>query len=173
DLDPEALGSDQMKEAFDRMTKLRSYVDDNFSGRDWNLASAMVIEGKAGLQFMGDWAKGEFIKAEQKPGEDFVCMRFPGTQGSVTFNSDQFAMFKVAEDKVPAQLAMASAIESPVFQSAFNVVKGSAPARTDVPDTDFDDCGKKAIKDLAEANANGTLYGSMGHGHANPASVKN
>nr|WP_244514821.1 ABC transporter substrate-binding protein [Ensifer sp. LCM 4579] len=173
DLDPAALGSDKMKEAFDRMTKLRSYVDDNFSGRDWNLASSMVIEDKAGLQFMGDWAKGEFLKAGKKPGEDFVCIRFPGTQGSVTFNSDQFAMFKVSEDKVPAQLAMASAIESPTFQSAFNVVKGSVPARTDVPDTDFDDCGKKGIKDLAEANANGTLYGSMAHGHANPASVKN
>jgi glucose/mannose transport system substrate-binding protein len=173
DLDPETLGSPQMKEAFDRMTKLRSYVDDNFSGRDWNLASAMVIEGKAGVQFMGDWAKGEFIKAGKKPGEDFVCMRYPGTQGSVTFNSDQFAMFKVAADKVPAQLVMASAIESPAFQSAFNVVKGSAPARTDVSDEAFDACGKKAIKDLAEANANGTLYGSMAHGHANPASVKN
>ena len=173
DLDADTLGSPEMKEAFDRMTKLRSYVDDNFSGRDWNLASAMVIEGQAGVQFMGDWAKGEFIKAGKKPGTDFVCMRFPGTQGSVTFNSDQFAMFKVADDKVPAQLKMASAIESPAFQSAFNVVKGSAPARTDVPDTDFDDCGKKAIKDLAEANTNGSLMGSMAHGHANPASVKN
>ncbi len=173
DLDPAALGGDKMKEAFDRMTKLRSYVDDNFSGRDWNLASAMVIENKAGLQFMGDWAKGEFLKAKKVPGTDFVCMRYPGTQGSVTFNSDQFAMFKVAEDKVPAQLAMASAIESPTFQSAFNVVKGSVPARTDVPDTDFDACGKKGIKDLAEANTNGTLFGSMAHGHANPAAVKN
>jgi glucose/mannose transport system substrate-binding protein len=173
DLDPAALGGDQMKEAFTRLAKLRTYVDDNFSGRDWNLASAMVIEGKAGLQFMGDWAKGEFIKAGKVPGTDFVCMRFPGTQGAVTFNSDQFAMFKVSQEKVPAQLAMASAIENPVFQSAFNVVKGSAPARTDVPDTDFDACGKKSIKDLADANSAGRLYGSMAHGHANPASVKN
>lgn len=173
DLDPETLGSDKMKEAFDRMTKLRSYVDDNFSGRDWNLASAMVIEGKAGVQFMGDWAKGEFVKAGKKPGEDFVCMRYPETQGSVTFNSDMFAMFKVADDKVPAQLEMASAIESPAFQSAFNVVKGSAPARTDVPDTDFDACGKKAIADVKEAADKGTMLGSMAHGYANPASVKN
>jgi glucose/mannose transport system substrate-binding protein len=173
DLDSETLGSDKMKEAFDRMTKLRSYVDDNFSGRDWNLASAMVIENKAGAQFMGDWAKGEFIKANQKPGQDFVCIRFPGTQGAVTFNSDQFAMFKVADDKVPAQMQMAAAIENPVFQSAFNVVKGSAPARTDVPNTDFDDCGKKAMADLADSDKNGRLMGSMAHGHANPAGVKN
>ncbi len=173
ELNPDALGGAKMKEAFDRMTKLRSYVDDNFSGRDWNLASAMVIEGKAGVQFMGDWAKGEFVKAGKKPGTDFVCMRFPGTQGTVTFNSDQFAMFKVSAEKTAAQLVMASAIENPVFQSAFNVVKGSAPARTDVSDAAFDDCGKKAIKDLAEADKNGTLFGSMAHGHANPASVKN
>ena len=68
---------------------------------------------------------------------------------------------------------MASAIEDPKFQSAFNVVKGSVPARTDVPNTDFDDCGKKGMADLAEANEKGTLFGSMAHGHAAPASVKN
>ena len=173
ELDPEALGSDTMKEAFDRMAKLRSYVDDNFSGRDWNLASAMVIEGKAGMQMMGDWAKGEFLNAGKVPGEDFVCIRFPGTQGAVTFNSDQFAMFAVGEDRVPAQLLMASAIMNPKFQSAFNVVKGSVPARTDVPDADFDACGRKGMKDLAEANEAGTLFGSMAHGHAAPAGVKN
>ena len=173
DLDPAALGGDKMVEAFNRMAKLRSYVDDNFSGRDWNLASSMVIEGKAGMQMMGDWAKGEFLKAGKKPGVDFVCIRFPGTQGAVTFNSDQFMMFKVGDENKGAQLMMASAIESPEFQSAFNVVKGSVPARTDVPNEAFDDCGKKGMADLAEASKNGSLYGSMAHGHAAPAAVKN
>ena len=173
DLDPAALGGEQMKEAFDRMTTLRGYVDDNFSGRDWNLASAMVINGEAGVQIMGDWAKGEFVKAGKVPGTDFVCMRFPGTQGSVTFNSDQFAMFNVSEERRVSQMAMAAAIMDPTFQSAFNVVKGSAPARTDVSDEAFDACGKKAIADLAAANTSGTLFGSMAHGHANPAAVKN
>lgn len=174
DSDPEALGSDTMVEVFNRMAKLRSYVDDNFSGRDWNLASAMVINGEAGMQMMGDWAKGEFLRADQVPGEDFVCIRFPGTQGSVTFNSDQFAMFNVESDEAKAaQMAMASAVMDPVFQSAFNVVKGSVPARTDVPNTDFDACGKKGMADLAEANANGSLFGSMAHGHAVPAGIKN
>lgn len=173
DLDPAALGSPTMKTAFERMAKLRTYVDANFSGRDWNLASAMVIKGDAAFQIMGDWAKGEFIAAGKKPGTDFVCFRFPGTQGTVTFNADQFAMFKVGADKQEAQNVLASAIASPEFQSAFNVIKGSAPARTDVSDAAFDDCGKKAIKDLAEANSKGTLFGSMAHGHANPAAVKN
>ncbi len=174
DLDEGALGGEKMVEVFKRMAKLRSYVDDNFSGRDWNLASAMVINGEAGAQMMGDWAKGEFLKAGLVPGQDFECIRFPGTQGSVTFNSDQFAMFKVNDPEAQAaQKLMASAVMNPTFQSAFNVVKGSVPARTDVPDTAFDACGKKGMKDLAEANANGSLFGSMAHGHAVPASIKN
>jgi glucose/mannose transport system substrate-binding protein len=173
DLDPEALGSDTMKQVFERMTQLRSYVDDNFSGRDWNLASAMVIEGKAGVQFMGDWAKGEFLNAGKKPGEDFLCFRFPGTQGAVTFNSDQFALFAVGDAQQAAQVKLAKAIMDPGFQSAFNVVKGSVPARTDVSDEAFDACGKKGMKDLAEAASAGKLFGSMAHGHAAPAGVKN
>ena len=173
DLDADALGSDTMKTVFDRMAILRSYVDDNFSGRDWNLASAMVIEKKAGMQIMGDWAKGEFLNAGQKPGDDFMCFRFPGTSGAVTFNSDQFMMFKVGSDRRDAQNQLASSIMAPSFQSAFNVVKGSVPARTDVSDADFDACGKKGMRDLASANANNTLLGSLAHGHAAPASVKN
>ena len=173
DLDQDALKSDTMKQVFERMRILRSYVDDNFSGRDWNLASAMVIDGKAGMQIMGDWAKGEFLNAGKKPNEDFLCFRFPGTQGTVTFNSDQFVMFKVGDDRAEAQKELAKAILSPTFQSAFNVVKGSVPARTDVSDAAFDACGKKGMADLKEAADKGTLLGSMAHGHAAPAAVKN
>jgi len=171
--DKAALGSDTMKRVFDRMAQLRKYVDKDFSNRDWNLASAMVIQGKAGFQIMGDWAKGEFVNAKKVPGKDFLCFRVPGTQGMVSFNSDQFAMFNVGAGAKDAQVKLASAIMNPSFQSAFNVVKGSVPARTDVPDTAFDDCGKKGMKDLAEANTKGTLVGSMAHGHSVPASVKN
>ncbi|RJL09637.1 ABC transporter substrate-binding protein [Paracoccus siganidrum] len=171
--DAEALGGDTMRQVFDDMTKLRSYFDGSFSGRDWNLASAMVIEGQAGAQQMGDWAKGEFLRAEQVPGEDFVCIRFPGTQGSILFNSDQFVMFDLGdEEKRSAQLKMAAAVMDPSFQIAFNTVKGSVPARTDVPDADFDDCGKKGMADLAEAAEAGTLAGSLAHGHGQPSSVK-
>jgi glucose/mannose transport system substrate-binding protein len=173
DLDPKALGSDTMKEAFDRMAVIRSHVDDNFSGRDWNLATAMVINGDAGFQMMGDWAKGEFLSAGKTPGVDFLCFRFPGTQNQVTFNADQFAMFDQGGAVSPEQAALASAILSPSFQSAFNVVKGSVPARTDVSDEAFDACGKQGMKDLAAAASSGNLFGSMAHGHASPASVKN
>ena len=173
DFDPEALGSDTMKQVFDRMTQLKGYFDPNFSGRDWNLSTAMVMNGEAGIQFMGDWAKGEFINAGKVPGTDFVCARFPGTQGTVLFNADQFVMFAVGDDKLSAQKKLASAIEDPSFQVAFNKVKGSVPARTDISDAEFDDCAKKGMADLAEASSAGTLFGSLAHGHGAPAAVKN
>jgi glucose/mannose transport system substrate-binding protein len=173
DLDTEALGSEQMVEVFDRMTVVRGFVDDNFSGRDWNLASAMVINGEAAFQFMGDWAKGEFLNAGKVPDQDFLCFRFPGTQEQVTFNTDQFAVFAQGGEVKPEQAALAEAIMSPEFQQAFNKVKGSVPARTDVSVADFDACGQKAYEELKAAASSGNLMGSMAHGHANPAAVKN
>ena len=173
DLDQEALAAPEMVEAFKRMETLRGFVDDNFSGRDWNLASAMVINKEAAFQIMGDWAKGEFLRAEKVPGTDFLCFRVPGSEGTVTFNADQFAMFNVNEGFRAAQQKMASAIMSPEFQIAFNTVKGSVPARTDVAGDQFDACGQQGMADLAAAAEGGTLLGSMAHGHANPAAVKN
>ncbi|MDB0071632.1 ABC transporter substrate-binding protein, partial [Planktomarina temperata] len=174
DLDPEALGGAQMVEAFQRMETLRGFVDDNFSGRDWNLASAMVANEEALFQIMGDWAKGEFINAGQTAGEEFQCFRVPGTEGTVTFNSDQFAMFNVTDETaMGAQMTMASSVMSPEFQVAFNTVKGSVPARTDISDAEFDACGQLGMAQLAEAAASGGLFGSMAHGHANNPSVQN
>ncbi|MCF6113194.1 ABC transporter substrate-binding protein [Mesorhizobium muleiense] len=173
DLDEEQLKSDTMKKSFDNLAKLVTYVDPNFSGRDWNLATAMVIKGDALVQVMGDWAKGEFNAAKKTPGTDFLCYRFPGTDGSVVYNSDMFGMFDVPDDRKAAQAALATATLSKSFQSAFNVVKGSVPARTDVPDTDFDACGKKGMADLKAANEGGTLFGSLAQGYGAPPAVAN
>jgi glucose/mannose transport system substrate-binding protein len=173
ELDPKYLGSATMEKVITRMGQLRKLVDKDFSGRDWNVASGMVISGKAGFQIMGDWAKGEFSNAKKEPGKDYSCFPLPGTQGSVSFLSNQFAMFKVAAEKAESQNAMASASFDPKVQSNFNVLKGSIPARTDVSDTDFDICGKLAIKELSNASKNNTLVGSMAHGHAAPTAIKN
>jgi glucose/mannose transport system substrate-binding protein len=172
ELDEEALGSETMQKAFEQLRTIRGLVDSNFPGRDWNLATAMVINGQAGMQIMGDWAKGEFVNAGKVAGQDFLCFRYPGTQGAVTFNSDSFGMMEVSEEAKDAQLKLAAAIMEPAFQETFNIKKGSIPARNDVPDTNFDACGKKAIADAKEATASDSLMGSMAHGHAASEAVK-
>ena len=171
DLDESALKSDTMKKSFDNLAKLRAYTDPNYAGRNWDLATAMVIKGDALVQVMGDWAKGEFKAANKEAGKDFLCYRFPGTDGTVIYNTDMFAFFKVPADRQAAQLALADATMSPAVQSAFNIVKGSVPARMDVPDTGFDMCGKKGIADVKKANADGKFVGSMAQNYAQPPAL--
>lgn len=165
DLDPEALKSDTMKQVFDEMRVLRGYVDDNFSGRDWNLATAMVMNGEAAFQIMGDWAKGEFLAAGKKPGTDFLCSPTPGH--GFLYNVDSFAFFKVdGQDKQDGQALLAKLIMGPEFQKTFNLNKGSIPARTDVALDDFDACALESSKDMNADAKDGSLLPSYAHGMA-------
>jgi len=170
-LDDAALRSDTMVAAFDQLRVLRGYVDPNFPGRDWNLATAMVIRGEAGFQIMGDWAKGEFLAAGKVPGEDFYCAATPGD--GYILNADSFTFFNVSgEEQIEGQKLLASKIMSPEFQETFNLAKGSIPARTDVPLDAFDSCAQKSHEDLLAARDAGTLVPSMAHEMAIPRSIR-
>lgn len=165
DLDMDTLKSDGMVAVFDQMRKMRGYVDDNFSGRDWNLATAMVMNGEAAFQIMGDWAKGEFLAAGKAPGEDFLCASVPGD--GFLYNVDSFAMFNVdGDDKKSGQDLLAKLIVGQNFQKVFNLNKGSIPARVDVAMDEFDSCAHLSAKDMSESSENGSLLPSYAHGMA-------
>ena len=163
ELDPDALTSDTMIAVFEQVRRLRGYVDDGFAGRDWNLATAMVMNGEAAMQIMGDWAKGEFAAAGQVPGEDYLCVPTPGSAGFI-LNSDSFAFFDVAgDDRIEGQRLLASLILGESFQETFNLFKGSIPARTDLALDTFDDCAVRSMADLQSASDEGSLVPSMAH----------
>jgi len=63
-------------------------------------------------------------------------------------------------------------VMNPGFQEAFNLAKGSIPARSDVSGDKFDECGKKSMADLKAATAANHVYGSLAHGHAQPAAIQ-
>lgn len=166
-LDPAALTSPTMIQAFDTLARIKTYIDKDAPGRDWNLATAMVINGKAGMQFMGDWAKGEFTAAGKQPGRDFLCVAAPGTEKAFTFNIDSMAMFKVKNaDAQKSQLTLANAIMSPQFQETFNLNKGSIPARAGVSSGSFDSCAVKSMKDMDATSKSSGLVPSFAHGMA-------
>lgn len=165
DLNLDALGSDTMVAVFDQMRKMRGYVDDNFAGRDWNLATAMIMNGEAAFQIMGDWAKGEFTNANKTPGNDYLCAPTPG--GAFIYNVDSFTMFKVdGDDKKAGQKLLAKLIMGEKFQTAFNLSKGSIPARLGTDLSAFDYCSRRSSYDLNIAASNGSLVPSHAHGMA-------
>ncbi|GHA87219.1 ABC transporter substrate-binding protein [Modicisalibacter luteus] len=164
ELDPEALKSDTMIQSLETFKRLRELMDDGMSGRDWNMATSMVINGDAAMQLMGDWAKGEFAAADMTAGEDYLCAPAPGTENAFVFNTDSFAMFRVSdEDARAAQQDLARLILEPEFQEAFNKVKGSIPARPDVDMSEFDKCGQQSMEDFKESRQEDTLLPSMAH----------
>ena len=163
-LDQRSLKSPTMLKVLDTYRKIKSYTDKASAGRDWNLATAMVINGKAGMQFMGDWAKGEFSVAGKRAGTDYLCVAAPGSAGSYTFNVDSFAFFKLKDAAAAqGQRDLAGLLMSPEFQETFNLYKGSIPARQGMDLTKFDECGKKSAEDFKAAAAKGTLVPSWAH----------
>ena len=168
DLDQATLNSPQMVSVFDTVRKIQGYFDTGRNGRDWNLATAMVINGKAGMQFMGDWAKGEFENAGKKAGKDYICAPVPGTANSYTFNVDSFVFFqqKGQKDATPGQIALAKTIMTPAFQEQFSLLKGSVPVRLGVKMDKFDDCAKKSYADEQTAIKSGGFVPSLAHGMA-------
>jgi glucose/mannose transport system substrate-binding protein len=172
-LDPSALKSPTMLKALTTFKHVKDYTDKNAAGRDWNLATAMVIKGEAGMQLMGDWAKGEFIAAGKVPGKDVLCVAAPGTAMEFTFMVDSFAMFKVKNTaNVQAQKDMAAAIMAPEFQETFNLYKGSIPVRLNMDMSKFDDCAKLSAKDFVSTAKTNSLVPSIAHGMAVSSTVE-
>ncbi len=168
-LDQKALTSVTMTKSLETFRKLHGYVDPASPGRDWNLATAMVIQEKAAFQFMGDWAKGEFSSAGKVPGKDYLCAAAPGTDNAYTFNVDSFAMFKLKDAAAQkAQADLASSIMGVQFQEIFNLNKGSIPVRLNMDMSKFDDCAKLSAKDFVATAKAGSLLPSIAHGMAVP-----
>ncbi len=168
-LDQSSLGNKTMLRVFQRLRRYKSFIDRDFSGRDWNLATSMVIEGKAGMQLMGDWAKGEFFAANQKPGEDFIAVAAPDTSSSFIFTTDSFVFFKQKKSlQAKAVKDFAEVILSTPFQISFNLNKGSIPVNLKTSMKKFDIYGKQSMKDFTK----NTVLPSMAHGIANHAGVQ-
>jgi len=166
-LDRAAINSEEMKKALETFRRIKGYTDDKSSGRDWNVTTELVINGKAGFQFMGDWAKGEFLAAGQTPGKEFTCSAAPGTDKSYTFNVDSFAMFQLKSwEAQKAQGYLAYLLMGKDFQEKFNLRKGSIPVRLGMNMEKFDDCAKASAKDFVSTSNSNALVPSVAHGMA-------
>ncbi|MFY8106597.1 MAG: ABC transporter substrate-binding protein [Elstera sp.] len=165
--DSAALKGPVMVQIFTQLRALRGMVDPNFPGRDWNLASAMVMRGEAAMQIMGDWAKGEFTAAGKQPDQDYLCFPTPGSQGSFSYLVNSLSMFRQTNpDRTAGQVALAEAIMLPANQEAFNLAKGSIPARLDVPPTKFDRCAQQTMADFKTAISQNRAVPTVAYGHA-------
>jgi glucose/mannose transport system substrate-binding protein len=145
--DPRAIHSPEFARVLATFKRLKSYVDPGSPGRNWNDATALLIRGKAGFQVMGDWAKGEFAHAGQRPGIEYGCMPGLGARAPYIIQSDVFVFPMSAGGRHrQAQYLLASVIARPATQSSFNKVKGSVPIRQDADTSGYDPCAQAGMR---------------------------
>jgi glucose/mannose transport system substrate-binding protein len=151
DRDQGAIRSGAFRKVLVAYKRLQAYVDPASPGRNWNDATALVISGKAGVQIMGDWAKGEFIAAGQSPGRQFGCLPGLGSDSPYLIQGDVF-VFPKTDDAATlrAQKLLADVVDKPAVQLAFNKLKGSIPVRLDADDSQFDVCARKGMAILRD-----------------------
>ena len=158
DHDEKTINSPEFKKVLTTFKRLKAYVDPGSPGRNWNDATAMVINGTAGVQIMGDWAKGEFAVAHQTAGKEFGCFAGFGPSAPYMIAGDVFVFPKTTDKAaIAAQEKLATVITSPAAQVAFNNKKGSIPIRPDVDARAMDICaqaGVAAMKDASRQIAN-------------------
>ena len=162
DRDQKAIQGDAFKKVLLTFKRLQSYVDKGSPGRNWNDATAMLITGKAGVQIMGDWAKGEFTLANQSPGKDYGCIAGFGPKSPYIIQGDVFVFPKTSNaDAIKAQKMLAGVMLAPVTQVEFSIRKGSIPVRTDVNAAKMDMCAQQGLaimKDKSRHLGNGEMY---------------
>jgi glucose/mannose transport system substrate-binding protein len=162
DRDAAVIQSDAFRQVLLSFKRLQGYVDKGSPGRNWNDATALLINGKAGFQFMGDWAKGEFSLAGKVPGRDYGCIAGFGPQAPYIIQGDVFVFPKAkSPHALKAQQLLASVITAPATQVAFSQRKGSIPIRTDVDTSKLDACAQQGVaimKDKSRHLGNGEIY---------------
>ena len=152
--DVNAVKSAEFRAVAETYRRLKGYVDPGSPGRNWNDATTLVIQGRAGMQIMGDWAKGEFTAAGQTPGKEYGCTVLSDHGTGYVMGGDIFAFPKQkTEAATKAQTLLATVLVEPATQIAFSLKKGSIPVRQDVDVSSLDVCARKAVDWLHDKSA--------------------
>lgn len=148
----------KVTDALNIFKRYLTYANADHDALSWASATALIYNGKAAMNIMGDWANGEFTAAKFT---DYGWAPSPGSKGVYDALSDSFALPAKApnKDNAAAWLALAG---SKAAQEKFNPAKGSICARTDCDPALFNDYLKSAINDW-KTNA---IVPSVVHGAA-------
>jgi len=134
--------------------RLRAYRPPTGKVKTWNAATALVIQGQAAMQVMGDWAKGEFKSVGTGADQEFVCAPVPEAQQSFITAIDMLSFPRVRDAPSQAgQRLLAKLMLEPGLQAAFARKKGSLPVLKDLPVSELDACAAASLGRLNNSAA--------------------
>ncbi|MFG6449279.1 ABC transporter substrate-binding protein [Roseateles sp. BYS180W] len=151
--DASVLDEARMQRVLRLLAELRQWRPASGQMRTWDQATQQVIKGRAAMQVMGDWAKGEFKVVGVKPGMDYICAPVPEAGGSFIMALDMVA-YPVSSQSVTeaGQGLLAKTWLDRDLQLAFARKKGSLPVRKDIRAEDLDACAADSLPRLLDAS---------------------
>jgi glucose/mannose transport system substrate-binding protein len=155
-----AWDSAEVTKALTTFGRVLEYTNSDAASLSWQDAAQLVIDGDAAFNVMGDWAEG-FFRVDKALVEQvgYTWAASPGTAGTFQFLSDAFTLPKNATNR-DASIAWLTVAGSAAGQDAFNVKKGSIPARSDANRDLYPPYLQEALDDW---NSN-AIAGSLTHG---------
>jgi glucose/mannose transport system substrate-binding protein len=140
----------RLLEAYGLLRTYLSYATNEQAGLPLVGGLRRFIDGQSAFCIMGDWANGEFSKAGMKYGKDYGAIPSPGTRGLYAVSVDSFAQTRGLADPTGSERWL-RVVASRDGQDAFNVAKGSIPARIDADAARYDAYQRSAIADFKGA----------------------
>ena len=152
---------------------LLSYANTDRETMDWDAAMSKYLmpadrsTATAGYQLMGDWVPAQLLSLKV-PDSAYSFWPAPGTDGVYQWLSDSFTLPKGGTNAEGAKCWL-KVVGSAEGQKAFNMIKGSIPARSDATPAGYPKYQQSAMADWKGAK----LAPSLAHGSAGPGAWNN
>ncbi|ODT82461.1 MAG: hypothetical protein ABS76_07530 [Pelagibacterium sp. SCN 64-44] len=147
DHDTDAVMTPEFLEVAKTYHRLYQYTDAGQYSRTAGDSTNLLIEGKAGVQILGDWGKGDWL-ASGATQEDFHCQYL----GGIAVESFNVLIFPKSSDPgvAEAQDHFARVITAdPELQVDFTLHKGSIPTHVAASTERLDDCANMMVETVA------------------------
>ncbi|HSH99503.1 MAG TPA: extracellular solute-binding protein [Reyranella sp.] len=174
-LDPKALKSAEMLQAFAQLRKIVGWMDPTTAAQHYSVHLPKFLKGEMGMLMMGGWAQG-VIKNLGGKLEDVLITSAPQDERKPCFvlNADSMIFWKRKEaDLIAGQQLLAKLIMQKDVQEKYSQTTGSIPVRTDVDLSGpaWTDGQREASAVLIEAFKSRRVLLSLAHNMAQPNQI--
>jgi len=143
--------NEELLRTFEMFKTYLSYANPDSANLTWDETTKRIINGEGAFNIMGDWANGEFEIGGMIYGKDYGTFTTPGTEGMYEFCVDTFLRPKGVAHPENSDKWL-KVVGSQEGQDAFNPIKGSIPARTDINVNNYSVYQQSAISDFWQAD---------------------
>lgn len=151
--DVSVVDTDELRKTLEVFNKLAGYSE-SFGDGNWNTQVKAVAENRAAANFMGDWARGEFMTHDQQVGVDYGCQLTSKMDPSLLMVVDTLVLGNVFDDsEVAGQELMLDVVSDADISLKFNALKGSVSPYAKPDSASLDVCTSQVYAALKNTDA--------------------